>query len=772
MRKRIGIYGASPDALQLVPMLEDNAEVEIAVVFDPDLDAARARLRGLEPVLAETVAEVLTDDPTALGPTARLHAVIDSGLEPSFARFNRDASQPNLQIVSPLTARLLWGYGASGRDHKSELLNALQEVVESYNLTVDADELFARMLEIALGVTGADRGSLMLLDPQGRELRIRVAVGIERELWPKIRVPLGEGIAGRAAQDRRPYHVRGKADREAFQIVRERLDVESALCVPLIHADQLLGVLNLHHSTRPEAFGESDLQFVEQLAILDAQIIARSQEHENLRQQAARYTAVREVRNILAGKALLLDRLTELCRFVAESAGQGIATLYLHDPDDAELRLAATSLAGGGLGGEYRIALGQGIDGAAAFDRRPAFLRKADGSLAVASLPLTCAERLVGVLSVQTGTSSSKNPILEETLREIACALAEEIDQAEHEAQMSASATKANAINEMGIRLVSATDVAEVVRLATSSGSMILEADHAILRLQDPGSGRYVIRSYYGSADGRLQEKLFRLDKRIAVDVIKRRSPRLVQAVAQDADLRAFETGVRSLMASPLRREGRVIGTLTFYDKIAADSFYAGTFHDADFQVFAKFVTYVERAVEHAAFHTQARRHRSLDEETSLPNATYLATRIDEEIARAGDRAGAFALMSCRIENHEAILEAADPGHLQRVIRASAEALKTHLRSFDVPARTGVAEFMVLLPDPGATPGEWIATLARRVAEEVTKDDALNEPRRVELAFGYAIHPADGRADGRAGEDSSGRDRLIAAAAAPRIRMV
>ena len=60
-------------------------------------------------------------------------------------------------------------------------------------------EEIARMLEIAMGVTGADGGSLMLLDPKAQQLGIRVAIGVEPELWPKIKVALGEGIAGRAA---------------------------------------------------------------------------------------------------------------------------------------------------------------------------------------------------------------------------------------------------------------------------------------------------------------------------------------------------------------------------------------------------------------------------------------------------------------------------------------------------------------------------------------------------------------------------------------------
>ena len=119
----------------------------------------------------------------------------------------------------------------------------------------------------------------------------------------------------RVAQDARPLLVSGKADGQTFQIVHERLDVESALCVPLVSGGGVLGVLNLHHGTRRDAFAQEDLEFMEQVALLDAQIIARAEEHENLRNQAARYDAVRNVHEILGGANPLPDRLRAICSF-------------------------------------------------------------------------------------------------------------------------------------------------------------------------------------------------------------------------------------------------------------------------------------------------------------------------------------------------------------------------------------------------------------------------------------------------------------------------
>ena len=762
MRKRIGIYGATEEALALIPLLEANPGVEIAAVVDPAALAVLERLPHLDPELAGVLEQTLGSDPTVLTEDPQLHAVIDSGIGVPFADQCAEGVERGLQVVSPLTARLLWGHGLRGEEHQSELLQALREVVESYNLTIDTDELFLRMLEIAIGVTGADGGSLMLLDEAARELSVQVGVGVEPELWPKIRVALGEGIAGRVAAEGRSLRLRGVADRERFHIVRERTDVESALSVPLIHAGRILGVLNLHHATRADAFTLEDLQFTEELGRLDAQIIARAQEHASLRSQAARYAAVREVQRRMSEQLPLPDRLRGVCEFVAGQAGEGIATLYRVEPGEETLRQVASSLRGGAPGSGGRVTPGQGLDGQVAATRTPIFLRASGGGLAYAALPLLAAERLVGVLSVQAGAEAPGGRAAEETFQEIAACIAECLAAAERASEMAARAETASAINEAGIRLISATELDEVLRLGTSSAAMVLEADHAVLRLQDEATRRYAIRSYFGSADGPLQESLFRLDKEVSVDVLRRRALLRVSDLRGDARLGAHRAEVSSCLAAPLIREGRIIGTLALYDRLASDRIGTAQFGEADAERFASFVSYLERAIANALFHERAKRFRNFDDETGMPNRSYLVQRIGEEIARTANREGGLAVAVARIQNLAELEQRSDPVKRSRIVQCLVESLRSHARDFDVVGRSGPDEFAVLMPEPGQDPGRRVLDLSRAVAEDVSKDETLNQPVRISLGFGYAVHPGDGRDP----------DALLEHARVPRIHMV
>jgi diguanylate cyclase (GGDEF)-like protein len=170
----------------------------------------------------------------------------------------------------------------------------------------------------------------------------------------------------------------------------------------------------------------------------------------------------------------------------------------------------------------------------------------------------------------------------------------------------------------------------------------------------------------------------------------------------------------------------------------------------------------VERGIENATFHARTQRGQSFDEETGLPNADYLARRVDQEIARAGEREGALALVVCKLDNLRELRTGADARRAELLVTRAAETLRTHLRGFDVLTRAGDDEFVALLPDPGPAPDDRVTALARAVAEDIAKDEALAGGTRPSLAFGYAVHPADG----------SDREALLARARKPRIRMV
>jgi len=435
MGRRIAVYGATDEALQLLPLLTRHPDLDVAAVFDPDAAVHKRRLALLEPPVAALLQHLLTDDPNVLLDDMRLEAVVDAGIAPPFRSDFASLVARGVEVLLPHEARLRWEAPAATTDSKRELLIALEEIAATVELAAAPDALFARLLEISIAVTGAAGGSLLLHEPDTEMLSVRAAVGLEAELWPKVQLRLGAGIAGRVWAERRALVVRGRANPELFEIVRERFDVAASLCVPLHYAGAAIGVLNLHHPTRSDLFSEDDLSFGEELGAVVARIAARAEETLALRRRALRADIAIEVARILGERAPFEFRLAALCRHAASRVGRGVATLWWHEEaspggagDGPSLRLAASSLAGGALGAAARLAPGEGVDGRVARDREPCFLRTA-GRLDYAALPLVANAKLLGVLSVQPGSEARVAGNEEQALREIATAAATLLDR-------------------------------------------------------------------------------------------------------------------------------------------------------------------------------------------------------------------------------------------------------------------------------------------------------------------------------------------------------
>jgi GAF domain-containing protein len=401
MRKRIVIAGTSREGLELLPLLDSNPAVEVCALVAEDPARALAEVERIHPAIAQRLASRVTADIETALAIPGLVAVVDADA-PARVRI-RLATAHGIQILPPQLARMLYAFGPADAMSKPDLLRALRESLDSYDLTHDRRGLLRLVLQIAVTATGADRGSLMLWDARDRVLRVEVAIGIEDEVIPKIRVQPGEGIAGRAFAAERSILLHGKADRTRFDIVRERDDVESAISAPLAHGGRVIGVLNLSHARHQNQFGASELAFVDELARLDARIIARAEEFHGLVRESQTLRAETDVRRLLARDEPLARRLSAVCAGLASRLQGGVCQLYLRESESESLLLQAASTPLDPLAAREHLHFGQGLPGRAAVLRRAVVLGggAGDAGLCYAALPLLAGDEVVGVLAAQ-----------------------------------------------------------------------------------------------------------------------------------------------------------------------------------------------------------------------------------------------------------------------------------------------------------------------------------------------------------------------------------
>jgi transcriptional regulator with GAF, ATPase, and Fis domain len=124
------------------------------------------------------------------------------------------------------------------------------ETAKEIYSTVYMDGLLATLLDVALKMTKAECGSIMIQDAQQDELTIKVSRGLEAQSVQNAKIKLGEGIAGIAARDNTSFIIRGTEGDNRIQQYLKRPDIKEALVMPLSNNEQVFGVLNL--STKNE----------------------------------------------------------------------------------------------------------------------------------------------------------------------------------------------------------------------------------------------------------------------------------------------------------------------------------------------------------------------------------------------------------------------------------------------------------------------------------------------------------------------------------------
>jgi PAS domain S-box-containing protein/putative nucleotidyltransferase with HDIG domain len=134
-----------------------------------------------------------------------------------------------------------------------EQLTALVEIDRAINFSFDLNLSLTTLLTHVIVQLGVDATDVLLLNPMTQTLEYVAGRGFHSKVIEHVRQPLGEGYAGRAAQERSIVHVPDLAkEHDGFlrRIVLAGENFASYHGVPLVAKGQVVGVLEVFHRTR------------------------------------------------------------------------------------------------------------------------------------------------------------------------------------------------------------------------------------------------------------------------------------------------------------------------------------------------------------------------------------------------------------------------------------------------------------------------------------------------------------------------------------------
>lgn len=152
---------------------------------------------------------------------------------------------------------------------RNQELQLLAEIFRVMGTTLEIKELLQRALSKTVELLGGNRGSIMLLDQETQELRIDVGVNLSLKLVDRLRLKIGEGVAGRVAKTGEAVIIQDVRNSREFVRFLDQEDVASGMMsAPLRVNGAIQGVINID-ACGVRSFGQSELDF---LVLIAAQL--------------------------------------------------------------------------------------------------------------------------------------------------------------------------------------------------------------------------------------------------------------------------------------------------------------------------------------------------------------------------------------------------------------------------------------------------------------------------------------------------------------------
>lgn len=397
---------------------------------------------------------------------------------------------------------------ASLRDQK-QLFENLVAVARATAEQPSLEATLQNALDVAASLTGAECGSLFLLDETGVVTHSILALGKTQPAGQQDMVNrvMGRGLAGWVVRHRQPGLVYDASDDDRWLPSQDGTFIaRSALAVPIVSGPALLGLLTLTHSA-PGHFSIEHVHLLQAAAGQMALAVRNAQIFDDQRRMTDRQTILFQVLSAVGGYLDPQTSARAAVEAVARLTGWPAVVVFL--PDDTMTHLVVQAAAGAlSVAEGWRIPVERGITGRAFRTAQtqhapdasadPDYVSGHPALCSELAVPLRRGERVLGVLDVesdQPAAFDADDVLLAESLAE---AIALALDNAQFYEKAQQQATELSALFII-TRMTSRSLVLEDTLFRALSATLLsLGFEAGLIGVVDPDDGRLRLMAEHG----------------------------------------------------------------------------------------------------------------------------------------------------------------------------------------------------------------------------------------------------------------------------------
>ncbi len=152
--------------------------------------------------------------------------------------------------------------GTAGVPQRIKNLEALQQIGRQVTSILDLDNVLTAVVDAAVDITGAEEGSLLLVDEDSGELYMRAARNFHEDFVRKFRLPIEDTLPGEVLRTGQPLLINTAAPKK----IKTSYLVHTLMYVPMSIGDRVVGVLGVDNRRSGHPFSSYHLDMMHALA--------------------------------------------------------------------------------------------------------------------------------------------------------------------------------------------------------------------------------------------------------------------------------------------------------------------------------------------------------------------------------------------------------------------------------------------------------------------------------------------------------------------------
>lgn len=630
---------------------------------------------------------------------------------------------------------------------RASQLALLEDASRRIEGALDQEAICQRTVEILVIRFGYAEAAIMI-SIENDELKLVAINGMETlRLKPGFIQSKDEGIIGHVATVREVYIAQDLAyDPYYFHPTNPRTG--SAISLPMLHEDQLLGVLYVE-SKFTNHFDADDIQTLQTLTAHVVTGIQRARLYEAEQRRASQLTLLEEASRQIAG---LLDE-REICEHVVQtvvrSFGYAEASILLAERNDELELIAIDGTEDIDFQPGFRVKMGRGIVGHVALNREvyitgdisrdPYYVTPPKGPRAgsAMSLPILYENELVGVLYIESAILHDFDIEATHTFQTLMSHIVTAVQRARLFAVARDRLRAITAVQTVSQTIASSLELEQIFQTVVDMLKNTFGYNFVSIYLLDGE----VLR--LGAEIGYPPDLIYTeipLTSGIAGRAARRGQIEFLPDVRLEPGRLRASHEVESEICVPLLKEGKVLGILN------VESRPGNPLTQTDVELLSSLAAPIAIAVDNAQLHSNVKSLALTDALTTLANRRAFDYALESEVARVMRYGPPLSLIILDIDSFKIYNDTWGHPAGDSRLRAVADLLRANMRHPDIAARYGGEEFSLLLPFTDKAGAILLAERLRAAAQAnapLESQDGEAIPGYT-LSIGVSSFPEDG----------------------------